>query len=385
MKKVMIVTSTRRDYGLLKPVIRRVADSDQLELCLVATGTHLLDAYGKTIKEIEEDCFKISHQVDIFKYGFGEKETAMTIAYTVQRFTQLLTEDRPDLMVVLGDRYEIFAVVTAAATLSVPVAHISGGDVTTGAKDDFYRHCITKMSNLHFPSCEDSAKRVVQLGENPDTVFNVGGLGNENINNISLMSLEELEQSLEFENLQPFLLVTYHPETQKNSSPRRDMAKLLAALDEMEENIIFTKSNADAGGDELNKMVDEYCAKNSHRAKAFFSLGLRRYLSAMKYTRGVVGNSSSGVVETPSFKTPTVNIGNRQNGRYIAENVICTTTEKDDILTGLKKCVSPQFKQVCQTATNPYYAGCITSEKIVQIITEYLSAPHSTTKIFYDL
>ena len=385
MKKIMVVTSTRADYGLLRPVVKRIYDSDKLELCLVATGTHLMEKYGNTVEEIEKDGFPIAHRVDIMKFGSGEYETAQTIAYTIQAFSQLLMKDRPDMMIVLGDRYEIFAVATAAATLSVPLAHISGGDVTVGAKDDFYRHCITKMANLHFPSCPDSTQRVIQLGENPATVYNVGGLGNENIHNVPLLSLEELEESLGFENLVPFALITYHPETQKGTKPTDEMAKMLSALDETDINLIFTKSNADAGGEELNKMVDEYCQKNSHRAKAFFSLGLKRYLSAMKYTSLVLGNSSSGVVETPAFGTPTVNIGDRQKGRFIAENVIQTTGETDSILAGIRRALSDEHKEICKNVTNPYYAGCIASEEIVKTVTEYVYAPHNTIKTFYDL
>ncbi len=385
MKKIMVVTSTRADYGLLRPLIKRINDSESLELCLVATGTHLLDKFGNTIQEIEQDGFPISYRVDIMKFGSGQYETAQTIAYTIQSFSELFKKDTPDMLVILGDRYEIFAVVTAAATLSIPVAHISGGDITVGAKDDFYRHCITKMSNLHFASCADSAKRIIQLGEQPDTVFNVGGLGNENIHNVMLMSIEELENSLEFKNLEPFMLITYHPETQKNSEPEEEMLKLLKALDKTNINLIFTKSNADAGGEKLNRMIDEYCTKNSSRAKAFFSLGLKRYLSAMKYTSLVIGNSSSGVVETPAFGTPTVNIGDRQKGRFIAENVIQTTGETESILDGIQKGLSEEFRKSCKHVTNPYYAGFLTSEKIEQVITEYVYGEHSTVKTFYDL
>ncbi len=389
MKKVMVVTSTRADYGLLRPVIKRIHESQKLDLCLVATGTHLLESYGRTIGEIEKDGFPIAYTPDIFKFGFGEYESAKTIAYTIDVFTELLSADRPDMVLVLGDRYEIFAVATAAAALSVPLAHISGGDVTQGAKDDFYRHCITKMANIHFPSCPDSTNRVIQLGENPATVFNVGGLGNENIKNVPLLSLQELEESLEFKNLSPFALITYHPETQKGTDPAEDMDKFLKALDkilkETDLNLIFTKSNADAGGDILNRMVDDYCKKHSHRAKAFFSLGLKRYLSAMKYTSLVLGNSSSGVVETPAFGTPTVNIGHRQKGRFIAENVVQTTGETDSIYTGIKQALSPRHKETCKNVTNPYDAGVVTSEKITELITEYLYSAHNTIKTFYDI
>lgn len=385
MKKVFVVTSTRADYGLLKPVISRLNSQQNLELVIVATGTHLKQEYGNTIEEIRKDGFEPKYKIDILKFGNDQQSVAKTIAYTIEQFTSIFAQDRPNLLLVLGDRYEIFAVCTAASALSVPIAHISGGDVTIGAKDDFYRHCITAMSNIHFPSCKDSYNRLLRLGQQPNTVFNVGGLGDENIKNIPLMSRQEIEESLEFDNLTPFFLITYHPETQKEKSPKEDMDNLFYALDNMQGyNLIFTKSNADAGGEIINKMVDDYCKKNSHRAKAFFSLGLKRYLSAMKIATAVVGNSSSGVVETPTFKVPCVNIGDRQKGRYIAENVICTKTDKEDILKGLEKAVSKEFKAVADTAKSPYDNGCVPSKEIVRKISEYLSSDKNTVKIFYD-
>lgn len=381
----MIVTSTRADWGLLRPVARRIQNTDGLSLFLAVTGTHLLADFGATVSEIKADGFEPGAEIDIMKFGFDQVGTARTIAYTIEKFTELLNSIRPDILLLLGDRYEIFAVATAASALSVPIAHISGGDVTTGAKDDFYRHCISKMAAVHFPSCADSAQRLIQLGEEPDRVFNVGGLGNENIKNVQLMPLKRLEESLEFKNLVPFALITYHPETQKDESPRQDMENLFSALDETDLNLIFTKSNADAGGRLINSMVDEYCAKNSHRAKAFYSLGLKRYLSAMKYTRVVIGNSSSGVVETPAFGTPTVNIGDRQKGRFIAENVICTTARRQDILDGIQKALSEQFRQRCKNVTNPYDAGVKTSEKIAEILRDFPREKLQRGKIFYDI
>lgn len=385
MKKVFVITSTRADYGLLRPVIKRLDKAENITTVIVATGTHVKKEYGYTIDEIRADGFEPQYQIDILKFGNDDTAVAKTIAYTVSRFTEIFSSDRPDLVLVLGDRYEMFAVCTAASALGVPIAHISGGDVTVGAKDDFYRHCMTAMSNIHFPSCVESCQRLYRLGQHPDIVYNVGGLGDENIKNLPLMSVEELENSLDFKNLRPFFLITYHPETQKGQSPKQDMENLFYALDKMEGyNLIFTKSNADAGGELINKMVDDYCEKNSSRAKAFFSLGLKRYLSAMSIAAAVIGNSSSGVVETPTFKVPTVNIGDRQKGRYIAENVICTTTDREDILSGVQKAVSPEFKQVADTAKSPYDMGCVPSEEIVKIISEYLKSDKNTVKIFYD-
>ncbi len=385
MKKVFVITSTRADYGLLRPVIKRLDKAENITTVIVATGTHVKKEYGYTIEEIRADGFEPQYQIDILKFGNDDTAVAKTIAYTVSRFTEIFSSDRPDLVLVLGDRYEMFAVCTAASALGVPIAHISGGDVTVGAKDDFYRHCMTAMSNIHFPSCVESCQRLYRLGQQPSTVYNVGGLGDENIKNLPLMSVEELENSLDFKNLRPFFLITYHPETQKGKGPEEDMENLFYALDNVQGyNLIFTKSNADAGGETINRMVDDYCERNSSRAKAFFSLGLKRYLSAMSIATAVIGNSSSGVVETPTFRVPTVNIGDRQKGRYIAENVICTTTDREDILAGVQKAVSPEFKLIADTAKSPYDMGCVPSEEIVKTISEYLKSDNNTVKIFYD-
>ena len=385
MKKIFVITSTRADYGLLRPVIKRLDKAENVTTVIVATGTHVKKEYGNTIDEIRADGFEPQYQIDILKFGNDDTAVAKTIAYTVKCFTDIFASDRPDLVLVLGDRYEMFAVCTAASALGVPVAHISGGDVTVGAKDDFYRHCMTAMSSIHFPSCVESRDRLYRLGQQPDSVFCVGGLGDENIKNLPLMSQEELEQSLGCKNLSPFFLITYHPETQSGRSPQDDMNNLFTALDKMEGyNLVFTKSNADAGGDTINKMVDDYCEKNSHRAKAFFSLGLKRYLSAMSIAAAVIGNSSSGVVETPTFKVPTVNIGDRQKGRYIAQNVICTTTEAEDILKGIQKAVSADFKAVADTAKSPYDMGCVPSEEIVKTLLNFVNSQNHTVKIFYD-
>ena len=384
MKKVFVVTSTRADWGLLKPVCARLDREKDIQLTVVATGTHVKAEYGSTIEEIRRDGFEPQYQIDILKFGNDDAAVAKTIAYTVEQFSSLFVKDIPDLLLVLGDRYEMFAVCTAASALSVPIAHISGGDVTIGAKDDFYRHCMTAMSNLHFPSCDDSYSRLLRLGQQPSTVHNVGGLGDENIRNLPLMPLDELENSIEFKNLTPFLLITYHPETQKGT-PKEDMQNLLDALDEISGyNMIFTKSNADAGGEIINAMVDSWCEKNSTKAKAFFSLGLKRYLSAMKYCAAVVGNSSSGVVETPTFKVPTVNIGDRQKGRYIAENVICTKDDKDSVLAGLNKALSAEFAPIAATAKSPYDKGVVPSEEITKKIVEYVNSNNNTVKTFYD-
>ncbi|MEG3029370.1 MAG: UDP-N-acetylglucosamine 2-epimerase [Oscillospiraceae bacterium] len=385
MKNIFVVTSTRADYGLLKPVLFKISASVELNLILIATGTHLMGEFGSTLSEIEQDGFFVKYKPEIMSFGNDSLAVAKTISYTVDIFSQIFSHDRPDALVLLGDRYEIFGVATAASALGVPICHISGGDVTAGAKDDFYRHCITHMSSLHFPSCPDSYSRLLRLGQNPATVFNVGGLGDENIKNTPLLSREELESSLDFPHLTPFALITYHPETQKAQDPCEDMENLLAALDKTEGlNLLFTKANADAGGQHINQMVDDYCAAHPKNTRAFFSLGLKRYLSAMKYCQEVIGNSSSGVVETPTFKTPCVNIGDRQNGRFISQNIVCTTTDTPSITKGIERALSTEFKKTAQQAVSPYDSGCVPSDEIVKHITDFVYSKNNTIKIFYD-
>lgn len=385
MKNIFVVTSTRADYGLLKPVIAKISNSEKLTLTVVATGTHLMASFGNTIDEIEKDGFAVKYKFDILKFGTDSLGVAKTISHIIDVFSQLFYSDKPDLVLVLGDRYEIFAVATSASTIGIPIAHISGGDVTAGAKDDFYRHCITQMSAIHFASCLDSYKRLLRLGQSPDTVYNVGGLGDENIRTMPLFSKDELQGFLDITLEIPFAIITYHPETQSTKTAASEMQKLLDALDKTSGlQLIFTKANADVGGESINNLIDDYCEKNHSRSKAFFSLGSKGYLSAMKYCRLVIGNSSSGVVETPTFKTPCVNIGDRQKGRFIASNIICTKTETDDILKGIKTALSEEFMQIAKVANTPYYSGFVPSDEIVKHITEFVYSDKNKIKTFYD-
>jgi GDP/UDP-N,N'-diacetylbacillosamine 2-epimerase (hydrolysing) len=384
-KTVALVTSTRADWGLLKNVAKEISSSKKLDLFLIVTGTHLLSEFGDTVNEIIADGFTPQAKAQIFKFPFDAVGTGKNIAHTISVFTDIFSENTPDLVLILGDRYEIFAVATAAANLSIPIGHISGGDVTVGAKDDFYRHCITKMANIHFPSCADSAKRLIQLGENPLYVHNVGGLGNENIKTAPLLSFGDLKKSLEIKNLPPYALVTYHPTTGEKSNIEEDIKRILKRLDKTDLYLIFTKSNADSGGKYINKALDEYCIKNSHRAKVFYSLGAVRYLSCMKYCRVVVGNSSSGVVETPAFKVPCVNIGTRQKGRYAPANVISVPCEENAIYTAVETAISQKFKVAAKNAANPYDAGFSPSKKIAELLEKYLDNPGNMPKNFYDV
>ena len=306
------------------------------------------------------------------------------MAYTLDQFVDYFSTHRPDAVLLLGDRYEIFAVGQAAALLEIPLIHISGGDVTHGAADDYFRHCLTKMASLHFPACEEYAKRVIRMGEDPATVENVGGLGDQNLRNMHLMSKAELEKSIGFSLEKPYVLVTYHPETAGGASAVGQFQQLLTALEKLSVHVIFTKSNADAGGAEINRCIDEICAIHPDKYIAFTSLGVLRYLSAMKYCAAVVGNSSSGVVETPTLGIPAVNIGRRQEGRILCQNVICCDADAASIQTAVEKALTPAFVQQAKATVSPYNGGD-TSGRMVRGMERFLTGPRcGKPKIFYD-
>ena len=387
-KNIAVITGTRAEYGLLRPVIRRLLDSHVLHPQVLVTGAHLAPEFGNTVQEIEADGIPIEARIPILKFGQGPEATAMTVAYTIQEFTRWFLEHRPLAVLVLGDRYEIFAAAQAAAFAGVPIAHISGGDVTLGAADDWYRHCITKMAHLHFPSCREYARRVVRMGENPSTVFNVGGLGDENIRTMPKMTREELSESLDFDLSGKFGLVTFHPETAGGADPAEQMRRMLAAMEQLEESQdirwLITKANADAGGQTVNALIDDWTARRPGRAISFTSLGVRRYLSAMQCAALVAGNSSSGVVETPSFGVPTVNVGQRQAGRIICDNVLCCPAEQDAILAAMQTALSPEFAAKARATVSPYNGGA-TSRRIVSILEQKITEPgFGAPKGFYD-
>lgn len=380
MRTICVVTATRAEYGLLRPVVQKLAADDGLRLQLVATGAHLCPWLGETVREIEADGLPIAARLPIFQEN--EEPVAQTVARTLEVFDGWFAAHRPDAVLLLGDRFEIFAVATAAAARHIPIAHISGGDVTLGAADEYYRHCITKMAALHFPSCADSAARLVRMGEEPGRVFCVGGLGDENIRTLPKMSREELCTSTGFPLMQPFALVTYHPETSADAPDPADQVEALCAAMEAVPGVfwLITGSNADAGGQICTQKMQAFAAAHPDRAGFIQSLGLRRYLSAMQCAALVAGNSSSGVVETPTFGVPTVNIGQRQAGRLICANVLCCQAETAAIKDALRKALSPAFAETAHTARSPYNGGD-TSGKICEVLRRFDFAP---VKTFYD-
>ena len=380
MPTICVVTATRAEYGLLRPVLRKLAADDSLQLRLVVTGAHLCPWLGETVREIEADGLPIAARLPIFQEG--EEPVARTIARTLTVFDDYFAAHRPHWVLLLGDRFEIFAVATAAAARHIPIAHISGGDVTLGAADEYYRHCITKMASLHFPSCADSAARLVRMGEEPGRVFCVGGLGDENIRTLPKMTREELCASTGFPLERPFALVTYHPETSADAPDPAVQVKALCTAMAAVDGVfwLITGSNADAGGQLCTRKMQEFAAAHPERAGFIQSLGLRRYLSAMQYAALVAGNSSSGVVETPTFGVPTVNIGQRQAGRLICRNVLCCPAEAAAIEAALRKALSPAFAATARTAVSPYNGGD-TSGKICAVLRRF---DGTTVKTFYD-
>ena len=382
-RKICVITSSRADYGLLRWIMKDIRENPDLTLQVIATGTHLSNSFGLTLKEIEQDGFTIDSKVEILSGDDSKLGIAESMSRTLIGVARALHSLKPDLVLVLGDRFEIFASVSAAMVAKVPVAHLHGGEKTVGAYDDSFRHAITKMSHLHFVATEEYRKRVIQLGENPSSVFVVGGVGIDSINNLKLLSKSELEKELNLSFNEKSLLITFHPETLAKSSPANQIQELLSALKGQENTtFIFTMPNADTGGPEISNMIKDFVAENPN-AYAFTSLGQLKYFSCIKTVDAVVGNSSSGLLEVPTFKKATINSGDRQKGRLQANSVINCNPDKKSILDSLNRIYSVSFKDSLKTTINPYGIGGA-SAKIVEIIRE-IPLGQMVNKIFYDL
>lgn len=382
--KIAVLTATRAEYGLLRPVMFRIAADKMMELQVLVTGMHLSKEFGFTYQEIEADGFQIDAQIPILKNGSSAFDISCAMARALEGFGKYFLTSRPDILIVLGDRYETIAVVLSAANARIPIAHIHGGETTEGAIDEAIRHAITKFSYLHFASTDIYAKRIIQLGESPERVFSVGALGVENIKNMQLMSKIELEESIGFSLEKAYAVVTFHPVTLENGSAEQQFNQLLQALDAFDIKYIITKANADAGGMIINQMIDEY-EKSRANVLAITSLGMRRYLSALSYCCMVIGNSSSGIVEAPSFHVPTVNIGDRQKGRLAPKSVICCEPEKSCIIVAMKKALAEEFRNSIANMASPY-EKIGTSEIIVETIKDFLLRNKiNLKKPFYNL
>lgn len=384
MRKVCVVTGTRAEYGLLSRLMWLIRADHDLTLQIIATNMHLSPEFGLTYKEIEADGFTIDKKVPMHKLADTSNGIVKSMAVELSGIADAYEELRPDLIVLLGDRYEMLIAATAALVYKIPIAHIHGGEITEGAFDDAIRHAITKMSHLHFTSTEEYRRRVIQLGEQPDRVFNVGSLGVENIKKMTLMSKDEIEKSLGFELNKKTVIATYHPVTLTKGNNRIEMDEFLTALDE-EKNIrvLFTMPNSDTEGTYISERISEFTTKNKERAVAFTSLGIKRYLSVIKHVAAVIGNSSSGIIEVPSLGIPTLNIGDRQKGRVTCDSIISCYSDKDSIRKGLKKVLSEEMAEIAKEVRNPYEKEN-TAQSIFNVIKSY-SLNNLTQKSFYNL
>ncbi len=383
MKKICVITGSRAEYGLMSRLMRLIKDDADLQLQIIATNMHLSVEYGETYKEIEADGFTIDKKIPILSSSDTANATAKSVGTGMIGFADAYEELKPDMILVLGDRYEILAAVSVALFYKIPVIHLHGGEITEGAFDDAIRHAITKMSHLHFTSTEEYRQRVIQMGENPETVFYVGALGCDNIRQVPLMNKEELEKSLNFSLDRNTILITFHPVTMENNTAETQFKELLSAIDKFEDlRVIFTMPNSDTDGKIIMVLIKDYVAKNSHKSIWFTSLGMKRYLSALQFVGAVVGNSSSGIIEVPSFHIPTLNIGARQKGRIAATSVVnCFPTEKE-IRENLEVIMKPDYMKGLKNIINPY-DKMNTAQEIVRIIKEKNNI--LTIKKFYNI
>lgn len=384
MKKICVVTGTRADYGLLRWVMHEITAEPELQLQVAVTGAHLSPEFGLTWRNIVEDGFAIDAKVEMLLGSDTPVGITKSLSLAVAGFAEALAALRPDLLLVLGDRYEILGAVTAATMARIPVAHLHGGELTEGAFDDSMRHAITKMSHLHFVAAEDYRRRVLQLGEAPQHVYNVGGLGIDNILRLKLLERAELEQSLDFNLGQHNLLVTFHPVTLEPGASAAQMAELLSALDDLPDTrLLFTMPNADTESRQLGEMLHAFVARRPDTAKVWTSLGQLRYLSCLRHVDGVVGNSSSGLAEAPSLRIGTVNIGERQQGRLKAASIIDCAPTREDITRALQTLYSEAFRKQLSEVINPYGEGGA-SARIVSILTR-CTLDDLLKKRFHDL
>ncbi|MDE6008026.1 MAG: UDP-N-acetylglucosamine 2-epimerase (hydrolyzing) [Muribaculaceae bacterium] len=383
MRKICFVTGTRADYGIMAPLMRRIADSDEAEIQVVATNMHLSPEYGMTVNEIEADGFKVDRRVESLLSADTASSTVKSMGLTQIGMADAFDQLRPDLVVILGDRYEMLAAASAALIFRIPVAHLHGGETTEGAYDDCIRHAITKLSYLHFTSTELYVRRVIQMGENPERVFWVGAPGAENIRKETLLPIEEVEKFINFELGKRYMVATFHPVTTQPGEEERQTTAFLNALStKINEGwkVLFTLPNSDTGGRRVAELIRKWAEENKDNVKAVASLGRRRYYSVLAHSSAAVGNSSSGLIEAPSFGIPTLNVGDRQKGRAQGESVVNCEATEPSIIAGLEKVLSPEMKKIAASSKNPYEKEG-TVENIADKLLHY---PLNAQKTFYE-
>lgn len=384
-KKITVLTATRAEYGLLSPIIKKLMVEEDIQVEVVVTGMHLSPEYGYTYREIEEDGICIAKKIEIIMSTDSAVGVSKSMGLAMISCAEYFEESAPDALLVLGDRYETLAVCCAAMNACIPIVHLHGGESTEGMIDEAVRHSITKMSYLHFTATEAYRRRVIQLGEYPERVFCSGAVGVENARNVPLLSKSGLEESLKISLHRPYALVTFHPVTLEHDRVEKEIQELLLALEQFKDmQFIFTRANADRGGKVINKIIDVFASCHEN-AFVFDSLGMRRYLSAVEYCEMVIGNSSSGLIEVPSFHKPTINIGNRQKGRIRGTTVIDCEPEYKAIFEAMNKARTAEFKAVCKVAKNPYEKTGTSDFIVEKIKSELLYTDINLMKKFYDI
>ena len=385
MKNIGVVTGTRAEYGLLRLLIKKIDAAGGLNLTLIVTGMHLSPEFGLTYREIEADGFKIDKRIEMLLSSDTPGGVLKSMGLELIAFADYLAEKNIDMIVLLGDRYESFVAAAAALFFGIPIAHIHGGESTEGAVDEALRHSITKMSAIHFAATEVYRRRIIQLGEQTDSVYNVGALGIENIKEMPLLDKKAIESFIGLTFETPVFMVTYHPVTMEKFTAQKQMEDLLSALDHYQDcKIIFTKANSDVGGRIINQLIDNYAASHADRCAVFVSMGQLRYFSALNYCSMVIGNSSSGIIEAPSFHIPTVNIGDRQKGRVCAKSVIHCGTDTKDIIEAIQNAFGLIRSECLKHVDNPYEKKG-TSDEMIFYIEKYLNNKVNTKKKFNDI
>lgn len=384
MRTICFFTGTRAEYGLLRPLMRAIDASAEATLKTLVTGSHLGASSGATWREIDEDGLPIDERVEVLLDSGTDVGVCTAIGLGVMRYAEALKRLNPDILVVLGDRFEALAAAIAATVCKIPVAHIHGGELTLGAMDDAFRHAITKMSHLHFTSTEAYRQRVIQLGEAPTRVHYVGALGVENLRTLPLVDRAEVERRLDLAAAEPYFLVTFHPATMEADSPSAQVQALLDALDAFPDHVVvFTGANADPGGSDLNRLLAAHAARSPQRFRFSMSLGATLYLSAARAARAVVGNSSSGIIEVPSLGVPTVDIGTRQQGRIRSASVVHCAPDAASIEAAIARAISGDFRAQAATAINPYERPGTSRDIVHHLLTWNLD--DALHKPFYDL
>ena len=382
-RKIAILTSGRADYGLLYWLIKGINDDPSLEMQLVVTGMHVSPEFGLTENEIVKDGFSIAKRIEILLSSDTRVGTAKSMGVGMIGFADAFEDLAPDLLVLLGDRFEVLAAAAAAAVQKIPIIHLHGGEITQGAMDDAFRHAITKLSHIHCCAANEYRDRIIQLGEAPERVETVGGLGIDNIRRLKLLPLREVEERLGFKFSKQNLLITFHPETLLDHSPEDQVEELLVALQDYQDlGLIFTMPNADVGSRQIMKAIEAFVEGNSN-ARLYSAVGQQLYLSTMALVDAVVGNSSSGILEVPSFQKGTVNIGNRQTGRLFAESIVNCEIDHSAISQAIARALSPAFKKQIENAVNPYDTGGA-SDKIISILKK-VEITNLTVKHFFDI